>query len=1163
MCSNLKVFFNLSLICLYFLISNQAQAMRPPAIEACQQPWGCDDGWGSPPGGSAPLHRAQRDILVTRELTSSALRSPSDCSLANVKTALVNYIEDIEGTEDELALEALSHPNGGTIDDWVDFHIEKEIQTPWSEVIGTYGFVGKQLVTTHNGNLPVDTSHVSLLVKCDKNTGEMNLVSLRSKHFPQFTERSPYEIGYVVKFDQIDGVGGAFDVIDAYLLATDNMEACESVVGSAHQFLYPGTTRLTEALSITTSVPDDGSCGSPPLFGGRVITVSADDQEVTIENNAAHLDVNGHVYAHVTANPGPYKPSFPLNVRLKGLRNIDVEAYDGGLCSNEQIVQTDENGRYDISFPVEEPQFLWCQINMPNPSDSRSECGVKLGFIEVNDRTGNYFTHGEDCKSGGSMDDIIFNGPTIADMTEHKTAQANVFYHTEKARDWILKDIDSVSAGILEPAIVNANINLDPSTFGDCFAYYDFGTDTMRFTEGNSTCYNMAFDSPIIHEYGHFVDSILGDLSRGNSDFETRIALSEGWSDGLAAITTGMPLIGFGMYKSGGGNNYIRSLVDTTPWFDPVCLQQANPGNVCGPGSDEPCNCPQLGVECPSIYTDVLECRRYLYGDTWASMLYELHDRLKSEYEDDPTYANQVILSALALDSRNITEGVINILQADNSTVRSAENESPHLCTIQSVTDKFGFPRYRVLELLNFQDCFFKTYKDEAVTPTTNYRAMFNTLRKDQGANYFYLSGYSLNGPSSTTPSRYFHTRINEQGDVQPNWTPSSLNNIYAGFEDRGKAVIDTATQYLVFGLAGTPINQPGGNFLLGSFLKSDGSGSITGYGHIPGDPTQPHPLNMAQSVQPIDGGTNGYVISGITTQAAQPPENDCFPGIPCGDAFVGYLNSSFQPEGNPTGTDILAFNPQVIGTEHQDIFHEAKQIETNKIVVAGSLVGNGTRNAVLLKNDIRQSLTGDLFTLDIPDTTTDAVYRDVIKFQDSGGNDAFLAVGFSENSENDSMLISKIDYDLAGTNPEIWTLQFDSTTGGSAEKATSVMPFADDGTGIDKFLVAGASGSKVVLLKIDEDGNKLWCKKYRYFHSDIQGPNLAITSDGMGFLIAGQYADPNTYDPAAVMRITLDGDAPTFIEDCDGYGFPTNRPGQQQSSARQNQNESVDGFNK
>ena len=1112
------------LLCFLFLLVNSspANALKNnlPAQQACNNALGGCDQNGGGPGGATPLFNVTRDLLINRALTPPGLRSPADCTLENARSSLTNYLESLEGLNDDLTLEALTNPGDGDIYDWVDFHIEKELATPWSENVATYGFVGKQLVPTYNGNIPIKTSHITFLVKCDKSSGEMNLVSTRTKHFALFNPRSPYPMAFAVKFAAYDGPGGSFDHIDALLLALNEKEDCEEVVGDANLFLYPGETRLTEAISINTKVPSDGSCGTPPLLGGRVITVSSDGAEITIENNFAHLDIDGHVYANITTE-GPYNPNDTENIELVGLRNIDVEAYDGGLCSNEQIVQSNQNGRYDITYPGN-PSFLWCQINMPNPSDSRSECGTKLGFIEVKDTTQSYFTHAEDCRNGGTLSDIIFNEPA----TEYETAQANVFYHTEKVRNWALEQLDSVSYGELDSEIVNAEINLSPSTYGNCYAYYQFSNDVMQFVEESATCFNMAFDTAVYHEYGHFIDSVLGDLSRNNKDYNIRIALSEGWGDALAAITSNQPHIGLGMYKSA-SNNYIRSLDDNTQWFPPECLLEYSPSGI---------DCTNAINVCGSS----LNCRRYVYGDVWASMVYELYKRLSSEYEDNPTYALKVILSALVLDSRNITEGIIHMLQADNPTARTAEVEAPHLCTIQSVTDKFGFPRERVLELANFQDCFFKTYKDEFITPGSNYNAMFNTLRKDETSNNFYASGFSRNGSVFDTPSKYFHTRIDEQGNVLSNWTPSSLNNIYNGFNDRGKAVIDTATHYRVFGMAGTPINQPGGNFLLGQFNKSTSSGFIEGYGHIPGNPNAAHPLNMAQSVQPLNGGAAGYVISGITTQAASAPENECFPGILCGDAFVGYLTPGFEPEG--AGTDIWAFNPETTGGPNQDIFHEAKQIETNEIVIAGSIVENGTRNAVLMRNQIRQPLTGNVFTLDIPDSTTDAVYRDVIKFQDNAGFDAFLAVGFTKNANDEGLLISRVDYDLAEADPE-WSLQLDTAGSDNSERATAVMQFADDGSGYDKFLVAGASSGKVVLLKIDENGEKLWCKKYRYFHSDIQGPNLALTSDGTGFLIAGQFIDttPGAYNPAAIMRITLDGDAPTFIEDCEGYGFPTN----------------------
>ena len=1151
----IKIVLSLSLLTL-IIFPISSFAMDLPAIKDCLEPCGPPSG---PPGGAIPKTTVAADALVNRELIPQGLRSPVNCNLNDAKAALVAYLESIEGEQDELTLEALTHPEGGTIEDWVDFFVEKEIKTPWSDLIATYGFVGKQLVPTYSGNLPVDTSHITALIKCDKTSGEMNFVSFRGKFFSLFNARNPYTLPYVVKFAAVDGPGGAFDYTDALALAQSEVLPCETTDGTWHQFLYPGETRLTEALSIATTVPSDGSCGTPPLPGGRLITVSADNQEITIKNNYTGLDVSGHVYANVTT-VGPYNPSYTPFHETVPLENFDVEAYDGGLCSNEQIVRTDQNGLYNISYPGS-PSLLWCQANIPNSFDSRSECGSKLGFLEVRDPTaqsaGDFFNHGEDCTSGGS--DVIFNGPDLTDMTEYGTAQANIFYHTEKVRSWILENIDAASAAAIESGIVNAEINLDPASYRDCYAYYDFSESKMQFVKDSTNCFNMAFDTPIYHEYGHFVDEILGDLSRTNEDYAIRIALSEGWGDAIAAIVADYAYIGWGAFKGGElWDNHIRDLSDDIQWFHPACLLETNPGNKCGVNNNEPCVCPQEDICDPRLFDNpslqILDCRKYHYGEAWGSMIYELHTRLTSEYAGDSTYANQVILSALALDSRNITEGVINILQADNATVTPATTESPHLCTIQSVTDKFGFPRERVQELANFQDCFFKTYYDGSISPNYNYNAMFNTLKKDQFSDYFYASGFSRNGSELDTASKYFHTRIDEQGNPLPNWTPHTLGHIYGNagsgyYNDRGEAVIDTADEYLVFGLAGAPINQPGGNFLLGRFNKNTASGFIQGYGPAPLGNDVPNPLNMAKSIAALNGGDDGFVIAGVTTQAAEGLENNCFPGVLCGDAVIGYVDSNFEPAGNPTGTDIFAFDPHVLGGSSQDIFQQAKQISSTELIIAGFLHDSTTRKAVLIKNEIGEPLTGstaEQFTLDISPPTAESVYRDVIMFNDKLGRDAFLSVGFT----GQSILISRVKHDFTDPTPEDWTIVLESTTPNTPEKATSVMEFADDGTGIRKFLVAGTSDDKIVLFKIDEDGNKYWCKKYKEFYSNVTGPNLAITTDGTGFLIVGQYHDPVPFtpSPAALMRITLDGDAPTPIEYCDGYDFPMNQPAQQSS---------------
>ena len=1089
----------------------------------------CDEetngGGGGGGGGGSPLTVHLKNDALDREL------APWSCSLETARISLTNYLESIEGTPDSLNLEPLTTSEvGDTIETAAYLESKSELQTPWSGQIKSFHFVYKQYAEIPGVDpIIVDQSHISFLVKCDTVTGDTRLTSLRGKYFGSMALRGEY----IIKFDS------GFNRLAAFALAVSQLESCESVIDTPRFFAIPGTTRLVEALELITTT-DGEICGSPPIPYGRSIVVTA-QQNIYIYDDTSGLgsDITGQVSAYVMGG-GPFTGDEGNLVEVP-LAELEVEAYNGSTCFEDT---TGINGDYSISSAT---GSLSCIYRLPREYQTNS-CGLPRGnMIQIKDALGSILNESISCSSGSTID-YTFNAP--GSDRERYTPQTNVYYHTEKAHKWLFDLLSPADQTTLNSQTVKAYVNTDD---GDCQAEHQFGARTMHFSQQGAKCYNMAFDSPIYHEYGHFVDNIFGQVERSNN---VELAMSEGWGDVFSSYMTENPYIGYGMYKDSQTDGYVlRNLYDPVKWIDPACLNTVNPGSVCGPSNNEDCECnpdeDAAAQACTDLSTteEILECRRYHYGQVWASMIFKLRERIAGENAGDPDYVNRLVVSALTADVQSIEDGLSKILNSDIPSSRIIGTEPPHLCTVQGVAREYGFNLELIPELDNFDDCFLKTYPEDS---TPGNHSMFNSLMRDSEDN-FYVSGYSNN---DLTTRQYYHKKIDEFGNVLGSWSTSVYPSVFTGYDDRGKAAIEVGGEYYVLGRAGSVYNNPGANFWLGKVNKNNGSlnAEYGPFGTPPSGgvdgPLLPQWLDMAQSIQPIDGGTNGYVIAGLTqtqtsgNQNCTPPIDPNYqgstpwpgepggpPAIPCADAFIGYLDSNLNPEFTST-TGLYTFSS---ASGYSDVFHEARQISSGELLIAG-MVKNSSRDAVLLKVGARQPLSSATWYTNF--STDDQVFRDFIEVKYSGSPDGFLVVGYTQGADkNEALLIRRLSNDFTPG----WEGIYDTPSSINREKATSVRQYADE----SGFLVAGISSSalggetgKTVLMKLDNNGNQIWCKKYPHFYTDIQGPNLALTSDGTGFLITGQYYEEDIGLSAAVMRITLDGDAPTTIKSC-GYDTP------------------------
>jgi hypothetical protein len=123
--------------------------------------------------------------------------------------------------------------------------------------------------------------------------------------------------------------------------------------------------------------------------------------------------------------------------------------------------------------------------------------------------------------------DLVLGSETSG---EQELAQITAYVATDQTRSFV--EANGVASDALgEPIAVNTNL---PDV---CNAYYSPFDRSINFFGSGDGCNNSATDSIVSHEYGHFVDDVLGGITDGG--------LSEGWGDLLSCYRLGVPELGF------------------------------------------------------------------------------------------------------------------------------------------------------------------------------------------------------------------------------------------------------------------------------------------------------------------------------------------------------------------------------------------------------------------------------------------------------------------------------------------------------------------------------------------------------------------------------------------------------------------------------------------
>jgi hypothetical protein len=243
------------------------------------------------------------------------------------------------------------------------------------------------------------------------------------------------------------------------------------------------------------------------------------------------VKVDGRVYENVTGTVTGFSvtggaPGGLGVVGQEGLGNLTVTTASG------LSVNTDGVGAYAIVTP--DGDTLTAALN-GRASTVFNEAGANISTSAV----------------AAPVVDLTLGSATSGEL---ELSQVTAFTEVEQTRNFL--EANGVPSEVLGGAIPTF-VNIPDF----CNAFYSFD-GSINFFQSGGGCNNSATDSIVTHEYGHFVDDMLGGITNGG--------LSEGWGDLLSCLRLGIPELGFDLFPGEALRNCENDYVFPPDGEDPV-----------------------------------------------------------------------------------------------------------------------------------------------------------------------------------------------------------------------------------------------------------------------------------------------------------------------------------------------------------------------------------------------------------------------------------------------------------------------------------------------------------------------------------------------------------------------------------------------------------------
>jgi hypothetical protein len=243
--------------------------------------------------------------------------------------------------------------------------------------------------------------------------------------------------------------------------------------------------------------------------------------------------------------------------------------------------------------------------------------------------------------------EYIFNN---GQFSERNTAHANAFFHTHFVHDWLR---ERGIGNAIDRALVSV-VNLENHP---CWSRYHTETQHIEygaqgiFPDGeevgldfNPLCKNAAVPALIYHEYGHFVDHMLG----GWPQTVLGQSLSEAWGDIISTFILGQPEVG-------------KDIAEGVPFWRTVDID----------------HCYDENNQSPDIY---------LESAAWSGFAWHLREALIAQYGVGlgKSLAEELIIPVMNAGHENFYDSYREVLLRDDND-GDFENGTPHSKLIQEV----------------------------------------------------------------------------------------------------------------------------------------------------------------------------------------------------------------------------------------------------------------------------------------------------------------------------------------------------------------------------------------------------------------------------------------------------------------------------------------------
>lgn len=359
-----------------------------------------------------------------------------------------------------------------------------------------------------------------------------------------------------------------------------------------------------------------------PLLRDVWIAARGDARFLTERDHVHTIDVTGDAIGRGN-----------LSDPTTGLIDMPLEHLEVSVQETGNTGLTDAAGMFTVPNAGSSPVTVVAELRGP--------------FVDVDTLDGGPDLRYEMVHTPGTPVPIRFNAsPPEGVPTE--TAQVNAFVHTNYIHDFLRSRLDLPALDVPIPCAVN-----EPTTIG-CNAVYQAGT--LKFQDAVGNCRNMAFDTIIYHEYGHFLDDVTGGIIDR--------ALTEGLADAIAALASGQPLIGANYDVT---QQYLRTVDNDTQW----------PAYECG-----------SSVHCA--------------GGAYAGFVWHARERLINKLGEGPgtAHAEAIVLLSTLANPINMPRAVLEVFLQDDDDGNIA-NGSPNFTQLARAALRHGFDP-PVVEIVKF-----------------------------------------------------------------------------------------------------------------------------------------------------------------------------------------------------------------------------------------------------------------------------------------------------------------------------------------------------------------------------------------------------------------------------------------------------------------------------